>query len=135
MAEEERLENALARLGVRADDVDPVVNTHLHWDHCSKNDAFPNAEILVHAPSWATPPAVPGVSAGIRDSRRLGTAVRPVHGSGSRPRRRERDRGRAGRPCRHRCGPPSRLLLAAVYFRFGFRAGASAVGQCAVEEG
>ncbi|MER5437684.1 N-acyl homoserine lactonase family protein [Streptomyces sp. NPDC002790] len=45
--EEERLDNALARLGVRADDVDLIVNTHLHWDHCSNNDAFPNAEILV----------------------------------------------------------------------------------------
>ncbi|MGP3756848.1 N-acyl homoserine lactonase family protein [Streptomyces sp. IBSNAI001] len=45
--EEERVENALARLGVRAEDVDLVVNTHLHWDHCSNNDAFPDAEILV----------------------------------------------------------------------------------------
>jgi glyoxylase-like metal-dependent hydrolase (beta-lactamase superfamily II) len=47
VAEEERVGSALARLGVRADDVDLVVNTHLHWDHCSNNDAFPNAEILV----------------------------------------------------------------------------------------
>ncbi|AEM84052.1 N-acyl homoserine lactonase family protein [Streptomyces violaceusniger] len=47
VGEEERLENALARLGVRADDVDLVVNTHLHWDHCSNNNAFRNAEILV----------------------------------------------------------------------------------------
>ncbi|MFF1261237.1 N-acyl homoserine lactonase family protein [Streptomyces sp. NPDC058321] len=47
VAEEERVGNALARLGVRADDVDLVVNTHLHWDHCSNNDSFPNAEVLV----------------------------------------------------------------------------------------
>lgn len=45
--ESERLENALARLGVRAEDVDVVVNTHLHWDHCSNNTAFGGAEILV----------------------------------------------------------------------------------------
>ena len=44
---EERLAHVLARLGVKADDVDLVVNTHLHWDHCSNNDAFCNAEILV----------------------------------------------------------------------------------------
>ncbi|MFC9455474.1 N-acyl homoserine lactonase family protein [Streptomyces sp. NPDC056983] len=47
VAEEERIENALSRLGVRADDVDLVFNTHLHWDHCSNNDVFRNAEILV----------------------------------------------------------------------------------------
>lgn len=40
-------ESALARLGVRPEDVDLVVNTHLHWDHCSNNDLFGNAEILV----------------------------------------------------------------------------------------
>jgi N-acyl homoserine lactone hydrolase len=45
--EEERLDNALARIGVSADDVDLVVNTHLHWDHCSNNEGFRNAEILV----------------------------------------------------------------------------------------
>ncbi|TQC48970.1 N-acyl homoserine lactonase family protein [Rhodococcus sp. WS4] len=45
--EADRMENALARLGVRADDVDLVINTHLHWDHCSNNDVFRNAEILV----------------------------------------------------------------------------------------
>ncbi|WP_411978069.1 N-acyl homoserine lactonase family protein [Streptomyces phaeochromogenes] len=47
VTEEERVENALTRLGVRAEDVDLVINTHLHWDHCSNNDAFPDAEILV----------------------------------------------------------------------------------------
>lgn len=45
--DQERIENALARLGVQADDVDLVVNTHLHWDHCSNNDVFRNAEFLV----------------------------------------------------------------------------------------
>ncbi|MBV6760349.1 MBL fold metallo-hydrolase [Rhodococcus opacus] len=41
------MENALTRLGVCADDVDLVINTHLHWDHCSNSDVFRNAEILV----------------------------------------------------------------------------------------
>jgi N-acyl homoserine lactone hydrolase len=40
-------EVALARAGVRFEDVDLVVNTHLHWDHCSNNDLFTNAQILV----------------------------------------------------------------------------------------
>ncbi|WP_049746143.1 N-acyl homoserine lactonase family protein [Mycolicibacterium goodii] len=45
--ETERLDKVLERLDVSADEVDLVVNTHLHWDHCSNNDAFRNAEILV----------------------------------------------------------------------------------------
>lgn len=47
VGEEERVENALARVGVRPGEVDLVINTHLHWDHCSNNDVFGNAEILV----------------------------------------------------------------------------------------
>ncbi|MFC9360681.1 MBL fold metallo-hydrolase [Rhodococcus sp. NPDC057014] len=31
--EADRMENVLTRLGVRADDVDLVINTHLHWGH------------------------------------------------------------------------------------------------------
>lgn len=37
----------LKKLGVDAKDVDTVVNTHLHWDHCFNNDLFPNAKIYV----------------------------------------------------------------------------------------
>jgi N-acyl homoserine lactone hydrolase len=37
---------ALARLGVRPEQVDLVVNTHLHWDHCSNNELFDNAAIV-----------------------------------------------------------------------------------------
>jgi len=37
----------LARLGLRPDDIDIVINTHLHWDHCSNNDLFPNAKFYV----------------------------------------------------------------------------------------
>ncbi len=42
---EQRPLAALARLGVRSQDIDTVVNTHLHWDHCSNNDLFPSATI------------------------------------------------------------------------------------------
>lgn len=35
----------LAALGVGADDVNVVVNTHLHWDHCANNHLFTNATI------------------------------------------------------------------------------------------
>ena len=38
---------SLARLGVAADDVTHVVNSHLHFDHCGCNRCFPRARVLV----------------------------------------------------------------------------------------
>jgi glyoxylase-like metal-dependent hydrolase (beta-lactamase superfamily II) len=38
---------ALKQLGVAPEDVGTVVHTHLHWDHCSNDDLFPAAEIIV----------------------------------------------------------------------------------------
>ncbi len=58
-ATQERLPASLAVAGVTPEQVDLVINTHLHWDHCGWNttlDAdgqpqpfFPNAEYIVHA--------------------------------------------------------------------------------------
>jgi len=45
-AEEEPLAQ-LARLGIRPEDVELVINTHLHWDHSTNNALFPNARIVV----------------------------------------------------------------------------------------
>lgn len=39
--------NALKRTGVDPDDVGTVIHTHLHWDHCSNDQLFPNARIMV----------------------------------------------------------------------------------------
>jgi glyoxylase-like metal-dependent hydrolase (beta-lactamase superfamily II) len=40
---------ALEQLGVRPEDVDAVVQTHLHWDHCLglEQGLFPNADLFV----------------------------------------------------------------------------------------
>jgi glyoxylase-like metal-dependent hydrolase (beta-lactamase superfamily II) len=38
----------LAALGLTCLDVDLVVLTHLHWDHCFYLDRFKNAQILAH---------------------------------------------------------------------------------------
>lgn len=38
---------ALEGIGVDPASVGTVVNTHLHWDHCSNNDLFPQAEVLI----------------------------------------------------------------------------------------
>lgn len=40
---------AIEGLGLTPEDIDIVINTHLHWDHCFNNDLFPNARILVQA--------------------------------------------------------------------------------------
>jgi glyoxylase-like metal-dependent hydrolase (beta-lactamase superfamily II) len=40
-------ENALAKHGVGPDDVDIIINTHLHWDHCFNNSLFPKAAVYV----------------------------------------------------------------------------------------
>jgi len=40
---------ALDRIGLDPGDVDIVVNTHLHRDHCSNNDLFPNVILMAHA--------------------------------------------------------------------------------------
>lgn len=45
--ESEEPRAALATAGVQPEDIEVVINTHLHWDHCSNNDLFPNAQILV----------------------------------------------------------------------------------------
>lgn len=38
---------ALARLGVRPEEITDVVLTHLHWDHAGSNHLFPNARFHV----------------------------------------------------------------------------------------
>jgi glyoxylase-like metal-dependent hydrolase (beta-lactamase superfamily II) len=61
-AEEGTLLTSLAALGVSPEEVDVVVNSHLHADHCGWNTSeaadgslvptFPNAEIVLNAREW-----------------------------------------------------------------------------------
>lgn len=37
----------LATMGLKPEDIDIVINTHLHWDHCSNNGLFKNATFIV----------------------------------------------------------------------------------------
>ena len=39
----------LARFGLETTDVNLLVNSHLHFDHCGNNQLFPNAEIFVQS--------------------------------------------------------------------------------------
>lgn len=44
---EQEIQTALGRIGVRAADIDIVILTHLHWDHCQNTDLFVNAKFVV----------------------------------------------------------------------------------------
>src|SRR5260370_28031229 len=49
MRAEDTLLPSLACVGVNPDDIDVVVNSHFHPDHCGCNQFFKKATILVHA--------------------------------------------------------------------------------------
>jgi N-acyl homoserine lactone hydrolase len=41
------IESGLKKIGLNPDDIDILICTHLHWDHCFNNHKFKNARILV----------------------------------------------------------------------------------------
>jgi N-acyl homoserine lactone hydrolase len=46
---EQNLKAQLAQHGLKPQDIDVVVNTHLHFDHCGNNALFPGAKFIVQA--------------------------------------------------------------------------------------
>ena len=44
---------ALARLGIRAEQVTDVILTHIHWDHADGADLFPNAAVWIQRDEYA----------------------------------------------------------------------------------
>jgi N-acyl homoserine lactone hydrolase len=39
--------DALAQIGVKREEIETIIMTHLHWDHCHNTEFFPNARMLV----------------------------------------------------------------------------------------
>ena len=48
-APEDHLINNLAAVGVQPEDIDVVVNSHFHFDHCGCNEFFKRATVVCHA--------------------------------------------------------------------------------------
>ena len=57
-----RIEKSLSRMGVKPEDIDLVINTHLHNDHFGNNEMFTNARFIIQKdeiplaiapPKWA----------------------------------------------------------------------------------
>ena len=59
-----RPDQALAKLGIKPEDVTDVIITHMHWDHVDGADLFPKARVWIQKDEYATytvkakPPAV-----------------------------------------------------------------------------
>lgn len=48
----EEIRTRLAQVGCAAEQVDIVINSHLHFDHCGGNEQLPNATLLVQRREW-----------------------------------------------------------------------------------
>jgi glyoxylase-like metal-dependent hydrolase (beta-lactamase superfamily II) len=53
MLQESALLGALRAHGLAPDDINLVINTHLHIDHCGNNTLFPRAGIVLSRAEWA----------------------------------------------------------------------------------
>jgi len=78
----ESLRVQLAQHGLKPEDIDIVVNTHLHFDHCGNNALFPNAKFVVQADEfrYAFAPDRFQQAAYIRELFDVGVDYELVHG-------------------------------------------------------
>ena len=81
MTENETLLPSLACVGLGPDDIDIVVNSHFHPDHCGCNQFFRKATILAHAREIEAAKAPGAESAGyLRADWDYGQPIDPVNG-------------------------------------------------------
>jgi len=79
---EENLKAQLANCNLKPEDVDVVINTHLHFDHCGNNNIFQNAKFIVQADElrYAHAPDRFQQAAYIRELFDVKVDYEPVHG-------------------------------------------------------
>ena len=81
MRAEDMLLPSLACVGVNPDDIDIVVNSHFHPDHCGCNQFFRKATIMVHASEIEAAKAAGAEAAGyLRADWDHGQPIDPVNG-------------------------------------------------------
>ncbi|MGY3478660.1 N-acyl homoserine lactonase family protein [Bradyrhizobium ottawaense] len=81
MSASETLLPSLACVGLEPDDIDVVVNSHFHPDHCGCNQFFRKATILAHAKEIEAANAQGAEAAGyLRPDWDYGQAIEPLHG-------------------------------------------------------
>ena len=51
-SDDEGIEHALQHIGWKPEEVDIVINTHLHYDHMRGNMVFPKAHFVVQEREW-----------------------------------------------------------------------------------
>ncbi len=49
---DESMEGALAEIGWKLNDIDIIINSHLHYDHAENNTLFPKARFIVSRTEW-----------------------------------------------------------------------------------
>ncbi len=79
---EENLKAQLADFNLKPEDIDVVINTHLHFDHCGNNNIFQNAKFIVQADElkYAHAPDRFQQTAYIRELFDVEVDYEPVHG-------------------------------------------------------
>lgn len=46
--QKEEFHQALGGLDIKPEEIQIIINTHIHWDHTGNNDLFPRAQIYLH---------------------------------------------------------------------------------------
>jgi len=79
---EENLKTQLANFNLKPEDIDVVINTHLHFDHCGNNNIFQNAKFIIQADElrYAHAPDRFQQAAYIRELFDVKLDYQPVHG-------------------------------------------------------
>jgi len=77
----EEVSSRLEAIDIAPDDIDLIVNSHLHYDHAGGNALLPNADLLVQEPEWEHACALPDEDVGYRKvDFQTGQKVRLVKG-------------------------------------------------------
>ena len=76
----EEIAARLQAVGLQPDDINIVINSHLHFDHCGGNAQLPNADILIQDRELAHARTVESTNGYLKSDWDTGQRVRAIHG-------------------------------------------------------